>query len=519
MTGATMLVAALLLVAAALVAWPVRSIRARRRRVLTTGRRSGGVDPDDALVQWIRELGRTPDGPVDGTGAAPTSGHPAGIGSEPTNHRGCQRKTDGTRLARPGRHPQPGWPGSRQAGFTRPEGPNRPPARRDPRRPTGAARPEVGPPPRSMPNNGLARRWPRSRSGRAVWTRPVGTTSPAAATTDGHGDLDGLSGRHVRRGGGRRIRDRRLPAPTGVVGPTDRPAGTPPAAGASRGRRAACCRWSVCSAVVCGAVLGGPVAAVAMAGYGTLAVRAALRWRVNRSAERDRRRGLDQLCGLAADLRAGLPVPHALEAAAGGAGAEPATSADLGGGAIWPTGPARRWPSSSSGSRRTPGRPTGGWPPRRPRRPVPGPRPGYWRRCRWAGSRSGTGWASTRWRCFCTARSAGPARSSRSPCRSWASSGRNGWARHRAGRMTARGPPATADRRATAVGRPAASQPAASSASQRSSGASSAQPVGQLRAASTAAAAGGGLLAGSPWPWSSRAGCGLLGAAPGRVPA
>ncbi|WP_372471664.1 hypothetical protein [Micromonospora trifolii] len=65
-----------------------------------------------------------------------------------------------------------------------------------------------------------------------------------------------------------------------------------------------------------GAVLGGPVAAVAMAGYGTLAVRAALRWRVNRSAERDRRRGLDQLCGLAADLRAGLPVPHALDVTA-----------------------------------------------------------------------------------------------------------------------------------------------------------------------------------------------------------
>ena len=82
MTGETMLVAALLLVAAVLVAWPVRSIRARRRRVLTPGRRRGGVDPDDALVQWIRELGRTPDGPADGVGAAPTSGHPVGIAFE-----------------------------------------------------------------------------------------------------------------------------------------------------------------------------------------------------------------------------------------------------------------------------------------------------------------------------------------------------------------------------------------------------------------------------------------------------
>jgi Flp pilus assembly protein TadB len=69
-----------------------------------------------------------------------------------------------------------------------------------------------------------------------------------------------------------------------------------------------------------GAVVGGPVAAVALASYGTLAVRGVLRWRANRRAERIRRRGLDQLCGLAADLRAGLPVPHTLEATAGGPG-------------------------------------------------------------------------------------------------------------------------------------------------------------------------------------------------------
>lgn len=65
-----------------------------------------------------------------------------------------------------------------------------------------------------------------------------------------------------------------------------------------------------------GAALGGPVAAVAVAGYGTLAVRSLLRWRVNRYAEQTRRRGLDQLCGLAADLRAGLPVPSTVEIAA-----------------------------------------------------------------------------------------------------------------------------------------------------------------------------------------------------------
>ncbi|WFF02505.1 hypothetical protein O7616_07030 [Micromonospora sp. WMMD964] len=67
-----------------------------------------------------------------------------------------------------------------------------------------------------------------------------------------------------------------------------------------------------------GAVIGGPVAAVALAGYGTLAVRALLRWRTNRSSEQVRRRGLDQLWGLAADLRAGLPVPDALDVVADG---------------------------------------------------------------------------------------------------------------------------------------------------------------------------------------------------------
>lgn len=61
-----------------------------------------------------------------------------------------------------------------------------------------------------------------------------------------------------------------------------------------------------------GTVSGGPVAAVAMAGYGMLATRALLRRRTNRQAELSRRRALDLLCGLAADLRAGLPVPPAL---------------------------------------------------------------------------------------------------------------------------------------------------------------------------------------------------------------
>ncbi|MFJ5616107.1 hypothetical protein [Micromonospora sp. NPDC093243] len=67
-----------------------------------------------------------------------------------------------------------------------------------------------------------------------------------------------------------------------------------------------------------GGLLAGPVAAAALAGYGLLGVRAAVRWQVTRSVERARRRRLDQLAGLAADLRAGLPVP-----ALGGAATAP----------------------------------------------------------------------------------------------------------------------------------------------------------------------------------------------------
>ncbi|MFU8851688.1 type II secretion system F family protein [Micromonospora sp. SL1-18] len=57
-----------------------------------------------------------------------------------------------------------------------------------------------------------------------------------------------------------------------------------------------------------GAVLGGPVAAAVLAAYGVLAVRAVRRRRARQLADRARRHELDQLCDLAAGLRAGLPV-------------------------------------------------------------------------------------------------------------------------------------------------------------------------------------------------------------------
>ncbi|GIG90910.1 type II secretion system F family protein [Plantactinospora endophytica] len=64
-----------------------------------------------------------------------------------------------------------------------------------------------------------------------------------------------------------------------------------------------------------GALAGGPVAALAVAAYTGLAVRALLRRRANRTAEHAHRRQLDELCALAADLRAGLPPSTALSTA------------------------------------------------------------------------------------------------------------------------------------------------------------------------------------------------------------
>ncbi|MFE0588636.1 hypothetical protein [Micromonospora echinospora] len=61
-----------------------------------------------------------------------------------------------------------------------------------------------------------------------------------------------------------------------------------------------------------GGLLAGPAAAVVTAAYAALGVRALLRRRAIRSTERLRRHRLDQLGALAADLRAGLPVPTTL---------------------------------------------------------------------------------------------------------------------------------------------------------------------------------------------------------------
>jgi len=58
---------------------------------------------------------------------------------------------------------------------------------------------------------------------------------------------------------------------------------------------------------VAGFLLGGPVAALLASAYGALSARALLRRAARRRANAARARSLDDLCALAADLRAGLP--------------------------------------------------------------------------------------------------------------------------------------------------------------------------------------------------------------------
>ncbi|SCE83524.1 tight adherence protein B [Micromonospora coriariae] len=289
MTGGALLVAALLLAAAVLVAWPVRSIRARRRRVLAPKvAENVGADPDEALVEWIRGLGRGLDAPPDGLGSLPSSGHQPPVAPSFGGGRTLVGwSTRGVNVGQP-------WPrvAGGSVGSTRPAGPARPPTRRDPRGPAGTAGPVAIAP-------DAERRAAMPVSARVIEADVLDRADASGvATADGRGDVDS---------GG-----------NGAVDPMI------PTAGGPRGARATdssvrAPRSSVRLLLVglvgagVGAAVAGPVAAVAVGGYGTLAMRALLRWRANRHAERIRRRGLDQLCGLAADLRAGLPVPPAIE--------------------------------------------------------------------------------------------------------------------------------------------------------------------------------------------------------------
>ncbi|MEU4565740.1 hypothetical protein [Micromonospora sp. NPDC023956] len=105
------------------------------------------------------------------------------------------------------------------------------------------------------------------------------------------------------------------PAPPGTVTDAGRRIDDD-AVGGRTGRWTLSRRRSVALAAGAGAagggLLAGPAAAVVAAAYAALGVRALLRRQANRSAERLRRHRLDQLGALAADLRAGLPVPVTL---------------------------------------------------------------------------------------------------------------------------------------------------------------------------------------------------------------
>ncbi|MEU7840318.1 hypothetical protein AB0B39_05025 [Micromonospora sp. NPDC049114] len=275
MTGGTALVVALLLAAAVLVAWPVQSVRARRRRVLAPGRGATGADPDDALVEWIRGLARARGGPTDELGGVSDQVHPGALSYPPGASTSVSGRTVVAWSTRdlddsPSRPRATGGPG----GSTRPAGPARPPIRRDPRRPAATARPE--------------------------------TETIEAVEHPGRSRADPADHRTVG------------PPDQRLVRPADRTAGASYEARRLRVRRSPRRVLLLVGLVGAGvgAVSAGPVAAVAVAGYGTLAVRALLRWRAGRHADLVRRRGLDLLCGLAADLRAGLPVPPTLEIAA-----------------------------------------------------------------------------------------------------------------------------------------------------------------------------------------------------------
>ncbi|WP_433393937.1 hypothetical protein [Micromonospora sp. KLBMP9576] len=119
------------------------------------------------------------------------------------------------------------------------------------------------------------------------------------------------SRRDGRRPGGTAAPPRRPGASTGPVHGDRRPGWTRSDALARSPRRTLLLAASIGAGA--GLLLAGPVSAVAVGTYGTLAARALLRRHAGRYAVRARRHRLDQLCGLAADLRAGLPVPVAAE--------------------------------------------------------------------------------------------------------------------------------------------------------------------------------------------------------------
>ncbi|MGN9889598.1 hypothetical protein [Micromonospora sp. L31] len=300
------LVAALLVGAAAVVGWPVRSSRRRRRALL-----GAGAPGQPALTPHDGESFRTApaaflaSGPATGVSETPppvvaapaallASGPPTEVPERPPLVGTAPaavvppgpRRSVGTRSSRPtpapdrpctvavavaGPTPAPMAGGrlARPAGALTRSPSFRPPGRRDSRRPVEPLRLGAG----------EIRRLHRAAGSDGVRTADTAGRWSGALTT----------GRPPMRVQAVQ-RFSRLLAP--LVG---------------RPRRTLLLVGLVAAAL--GALAAGPVAGVLLGGYGVLGARAVLRRRAARHAVGERRRRLDQLCGLAADLRAGLPVP------------------------------------------------------------------------------------------------------------------------------------------------------------------------------------------------------------------
>ncbi|SIR24663.1 hypothetical protein [Micromonospora avicenniae] len=272
--------AVLLLVAAVLVGWPLRSARSRRGAVMTAiggSARSRRRSADEALIAWVTELRR----PLDDPSGSPDA-RPERTAHAPVEHGGAlpAGSSRGSSVG-PARAAAPDRP--QRVGVLR-------------RQPTdGAAPVEAG------------AGWPV--------TRDVAPGAPGpTGQGPGPGRAPGPTGPPGRRDGRAPAGLGGTPVPSVTV-QRERVADPSTSSGSGRlgfalGRAP---RRTLLLAGLTGAglggLLGGPVASVALATYGMLGVRAAIRWKSTRQVEQARRRRLDQLCGFAADLRAGLPVP------------------------------------------------------------------------------------------------------------------------------------------------------------------------------------------------------------------
>ncbi|MFF3853360.1 type II secretion system F family protein [Micromonospora sp. NPDC002575] len=260
MTTAGWLVAVCLVAAAATVVWPLRNGRARRRSVLGALSPASQHPPGDRGVD--ERAARVPD-PPDPGGAPGPARRQAEAGQLTGHTHPPGWPTPASRCTGPATAPS-GWPGP----ATPPSGGRRPgpPGRRDPRRPAGT--------PDRPPTAGHRPGPPPGQLG----SRPSGTSvdtyqrayDPSASSASGT--------RSLRLPEWLSASPRRALLVAGAVG-----AGS-------------------------GGLLAGPVAAVVVGAYGSLLVRGLARRQRVRLEERARRHGLDQLCALAAELRAGVPV-------------------------------------------------------------------------------------------------------------------------------------------------------------------------------------------------------------------